>query len=262
LRSWIWLAALILAAGLAPEALAQEAAEATAAAAAVVPADGPDAPRTVADWYAMGGWVMHLLVLASMISLFIVLERLWALRQSAVLPRDLLRELRDALRGGQVGQLVALCTASRSSVARLMRAGLLHSDDGLPAMEDAVGAAAEQESTRLRRNLALLAAVGNMATMMGLMGTVLGMIESFDLIAKTGTGDARVVAGGIFQALVTTAAGLMVGIAAIGSHSFLRRRAEGLEIELTEKSLRMLEDLWASQGGIRQLEEDKDPAEI
>ena len=111
--------------------------------------------------------------------------------------------------------------------------------------------------------LGLLAALGNMATMMGLMGTVLGMIESFDLIAKTGTGDARVVAGGIFQALVTTAAGLMVGIFAIASHSFLRRKVESLEIELSEKGFRLLADLWLreARGSASTSDEDKDPAE-
>ena len=103
---------------------------------------------------------------------------------------------------------------------------------------DALGDALE------RTSLPLLAALGNMATMLGLLGTVLGMIESFDLIAKTGTGDARVVAEGIFQALVTTAAGLMVGLVAIGAHSLLRRKAELLEVELVEKASRMLEDLW------------------
>ncbi len=270
MRTWIWLAVLALVALHVPGTLlaqevAVEATEATGAAvagAAAAEADA-DAPRTVADWYAMGGWVMHLLVLTSIISFFVILERLWALRQSAVLPRGLLRELRDAARERDLTQVVALCGSSRSSVARLLRSGLVHYDSGLPAMEEAVNVAADQESTRLRRNLGLLSALGNMATMMGLMGTVLGMIESFDLIAKTGTGDARVVAGGIFQALVTTAAGLMVGIAAIGAHSFLRRRAEGMEIDLTEKSLRMLEDLWTAQrGGGGVLDEDKDPAEI
>ena len=106
-----------------------------------------------------------------------------------------------------------------------------------------MGVAGDHEATLLRRNLPVLAAIGNIATMLGLLGTVMGMIASFEIIAETGTGDAREVAGGIFQALVTTAAGLMVGISAVAAHSFLRRKAEGLEIELQETSLRMLEDL-------------------
>ena len=95
----------------------------------------------------------------------------------------------------------------------------------------------------------MIAALGNIATMIGLLGTVLGMIQSFDLIAKTGTGDARVVAGGIFQALITTAGGLMVGISAIGAHSYLRRKVEVLEIDLEETSFRLLEELSVERGG-------------
>ena len=128
------------------------------------------------------------------------------------------------------------------------RADLLE-DPLLAFAEDAVGVAGEHEALQLRRNLPVLAAIGNIATMLGLLGTVMGMIQSFEIIAETGTGDAREVAGGIFQALVTTAAGLMVGISAVAAHSYLRRRSEALEIELQETSLRMLEDLSIGQNG-------------
>ena len=192
----------------------------------------------------MGGWVMHVLVGMSILSLILILERFWSLRRSATLPRSFLGEYRDHAHRGDVKQVVELCAQANHAGARVLRTGLVHFDQGLASMVDASSAAGEQESGQLRRNLPLLAALGNMATMLGLLGTVLGMIESFDLIAKTGTGDARVVAGGIFQALVTTAAGLMVGLVAIGAHSLLRRKAEFLEVELVEKSSRMLEDLW------------------
>jgi biopolymer transport protein ExbB len=164
--------------------------------------------RTLADWFEMGGWVMYLLVLTSILSLIVILERAWATRSGAIVPRALLRKIREATNRGEVQQVTALVGTGKTAIARVLRSGLVHFGEGLQSMEESVGFATDHESTRLRRNLGLLAALGNMATMMGLMGTVLGMIESFDLIAKTGTGDARVVAGGIFQALVTTAAGL------------------------------------------------------
>ena len=200
--------------------------------------------RTLSDWYALGGWIMHVLVVTSVFSLYLILERTWALRSSAVIPRAFLGRIRDHSEKRQLGKVLEICSETDNAIARVLRAGLIHFDHGLAPMEDAVETAGEHEATVLRRNLPLLAAIGNMATMMGLLGTVLGMINSFDLIATTGTGDARVVAGGIFQALVTTAAGLMVGLMAIGFHSFLRRKVEVLEIDLEEKSFRMLEDLW------------------
>lgn len=200
--------------------------------------------RTLADWFALGGKIMWILVVASMLSVGLILERVWALRRGAIIPRSFLVKLRDHAQRQEYKPVLELCATGESAIARVLRAGLIHFDQGLSRMETAVEIAGEHEATILRKNLPLLAAIGNMATMIGLLGTVLGMIQSFELIAKMGTGDASVVADGIFQALVTTAAGLMVGLFAIGCHSFLRRKVELLEIDLEEKSFRTLEDLW------------------
>ena len=201
--------------------------------------------RSIRDWYDMGGWIMHGIVACSVLTLGLILERAWVLRRGVVIPRDLLSQLHEHLKRREIPKVLSLCSGSDSSIARVVRAGLLHFEQGLAHMQDAVDTAGSFEAALLRRNLPMLAALANIATMMGLLGTVLGMIESFDLIAKTGTGDARVVAGGIFQALVTTAAGLMVGISAIASHSFLRRRVEVLEADLEEIAFGMLEELSA-----------------
>lgn len=203
--------------------------------------------RTLADWYGMGGFIMHGLLGCSVLVLALVIERLWTLRRNRIIPRKFMKSIMGHWERREIAQVVGLCGSSDNSIARVLRAGLIHFDEGLARVEDAIGVAGDHEATQLRRNLAVLAALGNIATMMGLLGTVLGMIESFDLIAKTGTGDARVVAGGIFTALVTTAAGLMVGITAIGFHSYLRRKVEVLELDLEETSFRMLESLVIEQ---------------
>jgi biopolymer transport protein ExbB len=199
--------------------------------------------RTLADWYEMGGWIMHGLVFCSVLTIAMVFERLWALRRGAVIPRRFMRALMEHWRARDIPAVIQMCGQSDVSIARLLRAGLLHFDEGLSRVEGAIEVAGEHEATLLRRNLSLLNALGNIATMMGLLGTVLGMIQSFDLIAQTGTGDARVVAGGIFQALVTTAAGLIVGIGAVAMHSYLRRKVEILEIDLEDTSFRLMEEL-------------------
>jgi len=241
--------------GLAESALAQQATDQPAATAPAQPtptqteADSEDEGRTLADWYGMGGWIMHGLVLCSILTVAMVLERLWALRRGAVIPRKFMRTLMTHWRERDIPQVVALCAGSNVSIARVLRAGLLHFDEGLARVEGAIDVAGEHEATLLRRNLSVLAALGNIATMMGLLGTVLGMIESFDLIAQTGTGDARVVAGGIFQALVTTAAGLIVGITAVAMHSYLKRKVEILEIDLEDTSFRLMEELNADADG-------------
>ena len=205
--------------------------------------------RTLSDWYEMGGWIMHGLVFCSVLVLTLVLERMWALRRNAVIPRKFMARVMQHWEKREIPQVVALCGASDVSIARVLRSGLIHFDEGIARVEDAIGSAGDHEATLLRRNLPVLAALGNISTMLGLLGTVLGMIRSFQLITITGTGDARVVAGGIFTALVTTAFGLMVGIAAISIHSYLRRKVEVLEIDLEETSFRLLETLSVERKG-------------
>jgi len=199
--------------------------------------------RALKDWYAMGGWVMHGLVFLSALALALIFERMLALRRGRIIPRKFLSSVMEHWTKGDLGQVIRIAGDADNSMARMLRSGLIHFDEGIARVEDAVSVAGDHEATLLRRNLPVLAAIGNIATMLGLLGTVIGMIASFEIIAETGTGDAREVAGGIFQALVTTAAGLMVGITAIAAHSYLRRKAEALEIELQETSIRMLEDL-------------------
>ena len=222
-------------------ALAQEAPQAAASESAA-PSE-PEEGRTLADWYAMGGWIMHGLVLCSILTIAMVFERVWSLRRGAVIPRRFMRALMEHWRARDLEAVITMCAQSDVSIARVLRAGLLHFDEGLVRVEGAIEVAGEHEATLLRRNLSVLSALGNIATMMGLLGTVLGMIDAFDVIAQTGTGDARVVAGGIFQALVTTAAGLVVGISAVAMHSYLRRKVEILEIDLEETSFRLMEEL-------------------
>ncbi|HPG25736.1 MAG TPA: MotA/TolQ/ExbB proton channel family protein [Myxococcota bacterium] len=203
---------VVLAAGLVLSGLAASADEMAGAAAIV---------RTPLEWYVMGGPAMHALALCSVLVLGGVLERSFALRASATVPPALGARVAEALEVGNRGELKRLLAGGRSALTRLGEAALDPALD--PAALETRGA---WEAHRLRRNLSLIAALGSLATMIGLLGTVLGMIEAFDRIALEGTGDARIVAGGIFRALVTTAAGLGIGVVALGAHALLSRRAE------------------------------------
>ena len=177
--------------------------------------------RTLQDWYGMGGPVMHLLAFCSVLVLAISLERAWRLRRSAVFPRRLAADAQAAWSQSDLSGLWPACAEGKSTLARLLREGLT-SEQPLQSVAES----GKSEVQRLSRNLPLLAALANIATMLGLLGTVLGMIEAFELIAGTGTGDAKVVASGIFRALVTTAAGLGVGIVALALHAVFGRRIE------------------------------------
>ncbi len=213
--AWLGAAVALLLAGAA-------AAEAVEAAASV-----PEVPeRTLRDWWDLGGFIMHGLAVISVLAFGIVLERSWALRTGAVAPRPLVQELGEGWDARRVGVARELCDRHPSSLGRIVRAGIRAAVAGSGNPQEHAAAAGDAEALRLRKNLPLLAALANLATMLGLLGTVLGMIQAFDVIAVVGTSDARVVARGIFQALVTTAAGLSVGIVALSCHALLRRRAD------------------------------------
>jgi biopolymer transport protein ExbB len=205
-----------------PEAVADATASGEAGPSAGEPIGSPVTPsRSLRDWYAMGGPVMRFLSLCSILVVGLVLERCFCLRRSAVAPRRLEKAVREAVESGNRAFLFEAVEGDRSALARLVGPGLVAADP-----IECVASRGAAEAKRLRRNLPLLAALGNLATMLGLLGTVLGMIEAFQLIAAAGVGDARIVAGGIFRALITTAAGLVVGIGAVTAHAFLARTAE------------------------------------
>jgi len=209
------------------------------AAAGPAPAEGG---RTLAEWYALGGWIMHLVAACSVLTGAVLLERLFALRRGAVVPRRLTAGLAQVWDPRRPEAALRLCDASPSSLARLVRTGIGAARRGAEHPLEHVSMAGEAEALKLRRHLPLLAALANVATMIGLLGTVLGMIGAFDQIARVGTGDARVVASGIFQALITTAAGLSVGIGALAAHAFLRRRVDAYLLALEETVTRLFED--------------------
>lgn len=195
------------------------------------PAAAPSVDRSLADWYAMGGAAMHGLALCSVLVVALIGERLFALRAGATLPRALDERVRGVIHGGDPLDLKRDLDMGGSALARIT-AQVLRPEATLESVE----ACGDAEVHRLQRNLPLLSAVGNLATMIGLLGTVTGMIEAFDMITVSGTGDARVVAGGIFRALVTTAGGLGVGIAGLAAHALLSRLADERTASLEERA--------------------------
>ncbi len=206
------------------------------------PGEPAEAGRSLAQWYELGGWIMHLLALCSVLVLAVVLERGVSLRRGGILPRKLAERVREASTGGPEA-LRQVIEGEGCALARIARVLVAEIQRGNRHPQEAVSLAGAAEVMRVRRNLPLLAALANIATLLGLLGTVLGMIEAFDTIAKVGTSDARVVASGIFQALVTTAAGLSVGIAALTAHTYFRRRSDALILGLEEAATELMEGL-------------------
>ena len=126
----------------------------------------------------------------------------------------------------------------------MLRAGLLRFNHGIDAVERAIEGAGQHEAAILRRNLMLLGFLANIAPMLGLFGTVLGLTRSFDVIASYGmAGNPGAVAGGVAEALITTVFGLMVGIPTLAAYYFFKRKVEVRVLEMEEVSFALIEDL-------------------
>lgn len=216
----------------------------------VPPAEGPEEGLikgkrdTLVTLYLKGGPTMHFITLCSVLALAIVLERLVNLRKSKIISPQFLEEIKRHWYRREIPQAMAVCKEYDIALSRTLRAGLLRFDLGLEEIERAIEDAGRREATLLRKNLVLLNFLAQMAPLLGLFGTVLGMTRSFDAIAKYGQhGNIEMVAAGIAEALLTTVWGLMVGIPALGFYYYFRRKVEIRVSEMEAVVVGLLEDL-------------------
>jgi biopolymer transport protein ExbB len=195
----------------------------------------------VLELFQAGGWVMYPILACSIAAMAIVLERLWALRRNRVAPEDLLPTVWELHRRHQL-------TASRidesrhgSPLGRIVAAGLVNREHPREVMKDALEEAGRQVVHELERYLNMLGTIGAISPLLGLYGTVLGMIQTFTAITTSGIGNAAPLAGGIATALITTAAGLTVAIPTLLLYHFLTGRVDSLSILMEEEALRVVE---------------------
>ena len=192
-----------------------------------------------------GGYTMIPLGLCSVVALMVTLERLISLRRKKVLPDALVIASERYWRSGDFEGASGVCERFDSPLARVLQAGLARRGLGLGEMERAMVGAGQHESTVLSRNLRGLGVIANLAPMLGLFGTVVGMIRAFDVISRAGTGNPSLVAEGISEALLTTAAGLLIGIPALAAYHFFRSRSGRLLFEMESIALALLQSLAA-----------------
>ena len=168
------------------------------------------------ELFQKGGPVMYFILLCSLIAAVIIIERLIYFRRIRVDEDALLTRLKASLVKGQAEEALALCEAHPSPIANLMRVGIENRRQPKQVIREAILDAASLEVPRLERFLSTLSTVGNLATLLGLLGTVTGNIKSFGVIGQLGVvGDPGLLARGIAEALLTTAFGLIVAIPVI-----------------------------------------------
>jgi biopolymer transport protein ExbB len=190
---------------------------------------------------------MYPILCCSLAALAIIMERAWALRRGRVIPRSLVGSVNDLLVRRQYNEAAFLCQDGMSSAARLIRQGLKMVGQSRSYFKDVMEETGRRESGFLASHLALLSVIAAVSPLLGLLGTVSGMIAAFGAVAQAGMGNPGLLAGGIGQALLTTAAGLVVAIPVMIIHSLLAARVETLTTDLEDLGADLLEALAARE---------------
>lgn len=195
------------------------------------------------DIVVAGGWLMLPIILCSIAVIAITAERYWTLNPDKIAPRNQLGQVWNLIQNNQMdGERLKQLRRS-SPLGRIMAAGLSNARHGREIMKDSIEEAASQVIHELERFLAILGTIATITPLLGLLGTVIGMISVFNVIMLEGTGDAGLLAGGISQALITTAAGLTVAIPAMISHRYFMRRMDSLVVTMEQEAVKLVDAL-------------------
>lgn len=199
-------------------------------------------PFDLMEFIRLGGILMWPIMACSVIALAVTLERLWRLRRAQTSMRDFVDAMRSVLRQRRMQEALTLCDETDTPVARVVKAGVLKHDRPKADIRDAMQDAGRLEVPRLERYLGALATCTSVAPLLGLLGTVIGMIKCLAVVMHKGgqviPGD---LAEGIGNALITTAAGLSVAIPSLIAYNYLVSRVDNLVLEMEVSSSELVE---------------------
>lgn len=183
------------------------------------------------------------LILCSIAAMAIIGERIWSLQKKTVIPPELLNQVRQWVENKEVEASRIMLLRESSPLGRVLAAGLANRAHDHDVLKEAIEDAGRHVVPELERYLTTLGTIAAIAPFLGLLGTVLGMIDMFGGIGARGLGDPSIVASGISQALVATATGLAVAIPSLMAYRYFRARVDGLLIDMEQESLQLIEIL-------------------
>jgi biopolymer transport protein ExbB len=197
----------------------------------------------VLELVAAGGWLMALILVCSVIVLAICIERLITLNPKKIAPPHLLATVWKQLKAGELDSAKLKTLKQSSPLGRILAAGLGNAYHGRDVMKESIQEAASHVVHDLERYLNSLGTIAAIAPLLGLLGTVVGMIKVFAEIMAQGTGNASALAGGISEALLTTAAGLTVAIPALVMHRYFIGKIDAIVVELEQETIKLVDAL-------------------
>jgi biopolymer transport protein ExbB len=194
-----------------------------------------------------GGWLMVPIIACSVIAVAIVLERLWTLQEKRVLPTDITTQVWEWVRRNQLDAKHIQIVHQSSPLGQVLAAALAYRHAPRDELKEAIEDNGRHVVHELERYLNPLGTIAAITPLLGLLGTVSGMIRAFTAITAQGVGNPTVLAGGIAEALITTAAGLTVAIPSLIAYRYLRARVDGLVVMIEKESIRFIEALLQHQ---------------
>lgn len=189
-----------------------------------------------------GGWIMAILGLFSIIAIYIFIERFFTINKASREDRHFMNNIRDFIKGGKVDSALALCKSNTSPLSRMIEKGLMRIGRPLNDINAAIENVGKLEVSRLEKNVAGLATIAGAAPMLGFLGTVIGMIIAFYDMSMAGNNiDIALLSTGIYQAMITTVGGLIVGILAYVCYNILVAKVEKLVYLLEARSTEFMD---------------------
>jgi biopolymer transport protein ExbB len=190
-----------------------------------------------------GGPFMAPIIICSIAAVGILLERLWTLQRKRVLPEELIKKLSSFAEGGQVSPKFIEALEKNSPLGRVLAAALANRDRGREIMMERVQDTGRHVVHELERFLNTLGTIASISPLLGLLGTVTGIIRAFNAVMLGGMGDPRLLAGGISEALITTAGGLAVAIPSFIAYRYLRGKVERIVIDMEKIAVTFADSL-------------------
>lgn len=188
-----------------------------------------------------GGWLMLPILLCSVIALAIVGERFWSLQRRRIVPTQLVAQIWNWHRNGELDDQRIEALGRSSPLGKVLAAGLVNRNHSREIMKESIEETGRQVVLELERYLNTLGTIASITPLLGLLGTVIGMIKVFAAITTHGIGNPTVLAGGISEALITTAAGLSVAIPSLIFYRHFRGRVDELVVRMEEEALKLLD---------------------
>ena len=193
------------------------------------------------DLIEKGGIVMYPIFLCSIVALAVFIERLLVLRRKRIIPGEFVQAIEAQITAQDIKGAMAMCEKDDSSISNIFLSGLKNAGKGMWLVKEAIEERGGRESIILEKRVGILSTIAQLSPLLGLLGTVSGMIKTFNVISLQGVGNPTMLAGGISEALITTATGLCVAIPTLVCYRIVKDKADSLIFEMEENSVRIIE---------------------